>query len=102
MSLSYTLPSLWPNFVDPVFLESECGVRSAYVPSPTALGPDDVDDRRLSSISASVDWAKANNLLGIFMDADLLVRLLPLSRSSIPFVHYQPIIWWDLAEPVVN
>lgn len=60
---------------DPVFLLSECGIRSRYPPCPTALGPADVDDRRLSSISAAIDWAKTNNLLGVFLDADLLVRL---------------------------
>ena len=60
---------------DPVFLGSACGALGTSAPSETALGPDDVDDRRLSSISASVDWARSNNILGIFMDADLLVRL---------------------------
>lgn len=59
--------------LDSVFLASECGVRGASLPSSTALGPEDVDDRRLSSISAAVDWARTNNLLGIFLDADLLV-----------------------------
>ncbi|EJD01250.1 cyclin-dependent protein kinase inhibitor [Fomitiporia mediterranea MF3/22] len=62
-----------PNY--PVFLASECGVRGACTPNETALGPEDVDDRRLSSISAAVDWAKANNLLGIFLDADLLIKV---------------------------
>lgn len=48
-------------------------MRSRNPPSPTALGPDDVDDRRLCSVGAAVDWAKANNLLGVFLDGDLLV-----------------------------
>ncbi|KAH8118535.1 cyclin-dependent protein kinase inhibitor [Phellopilus nigrolimitatus] len=62
-----------PNY--PVFLASECGMRSSCPPSPTALRPEDVDDRRLSSISAAVDWAKTNNLLGVFLDADLLTKV---------------------------
>lgn len=47
---------------------------SKYPPSPTALSPSDVNDRRLSSIAAAVDWAKSNNLLGILLDADFLVN----------------------------
>ena len=58
---------------DPVFLASKCGIQNACAPTPTSLGPEDMDDRRLSSISAAVDWAKTNNLLGVFLDADLLV-----------------------------
>jgi len=62
-----------PNY--PVFLASECGMRSRFPPGPTALGPEDVNDRRLSSISTAVDWAKTNNLLGVFLDADLLTKV---------------------------
>ncbi|KAI5124795.1 hypothetical protein M0805_005429 [Coniferiporia weirii] len=62
-----------PNY--PVFLASECGMQSGCPPSPTALSPDDVDDRRLSSIGAAVDWAKTNNLLGVVFDAGLLLKV---------------------------
>lgn len=57
-------------------------MRSAYTPSPAALTLGDVDDRRLSSVSAAIDWAKMNNLLGVFLDADLLVRVLYISRTA--------------------
>lgn len=50
-------------------------MRSACPPTHVALTLGDADDRRLSSVSAAIDWAKMNNLLGIFLDADLLVRI---------------------------
>lgn len=62
-----------PNY--PVFLASKCGIHNARTLTPTSLGPEDLDDRRLSSISAAVDWAKTNNLLGVFLDADLLTKV---------------------------
>ncbi|OCB90859.1 cyclin-dependent protein kinase inhibitor [Sanghuangporus baumii] len=68
-----------PNY--PVFLASECGVQHAFGSSHFGLNSDAVDDRRLSSISAAVDWAKANNLLGIFLDADLLTKVPSLVRG---------------------
>lgn len=49
-------------------------MHGAYPPSLATLTLEDVDDRRLSSVSAAIDWAKMNNLLGVFLDADLLVR----------------------------
>lgn len=58
-------------------------MRSRFPPSPTALSPEDADDRRLSSISTAVDWAKTNNLLGVVMDADLLVSVLVLTPAPV-------------------
>lgn len=63
------------RFVDPVFLVSRCGKSSTYTPSPTALGSEEENDPRLSSIGAAVEFARINNLLGVFADADLLVSL---------------------------
>jgi CDK inhibitor PHO81 len=60
--------------LDPVFFASQCGQRGSVAPSNTALNVDDVSDRRLSCLGAAVKFAKKNNLLGIFIDAAVLVR----------------------------
>jgi len=62
-----------PNY--PVFFASHCGEASACPPSPTALGIGDASDRRLSSLGAAVEFAKSNNLLGVLLDAGLLVQV---------------------------
>ncbi len=54
---------------------SECGLQPCTTSIPTALTVADVDDRRVVSIGAAADWAKMNNLLGVFLRSDLLVRL---------------------------
>lgn len=51
-------------------------MQHAHESGRIGLGSDNADDRRLLSVSAAVDWAKANNLLGIFLNADLLVSSL--------------------------
>jgi CDK inhibitor PHO81 len=61
-----------PNY--PVFLGSICGRGSDRLPTSTAAGAGK-DDRRVSSVGAAVEFAKANNLLGIFVDAELLVQV---------------------------
>lgn len=50
----------------------------------------DANDRRLTSIDAAVDWARNNNILGVFLSADLLVReLLPsVATVSLTDVFY--------------
>ncbi|KAG6919274.1 hypothetical protein DXG01_007406 [Tephrocybe rancida] len=48
---------------------------STLLPSPTALGAEEEDDPRLSSIGAAVEFARINNLLGVLVDADLLVQV---------------------------
>lgn len=59
---------------DPVFFASQCGAKSRLPLSPTALTAGDASDQRLSSLHAAVEFAKTNNLLGVFLDADVLVR----------------------------
>lgn len=61
------------NFIDPVFFGSQCGEKSPFVPSPTALSIADVTDRRLFSLDAAVEFAKENNLLGVLLNAEALV-----------------------------
>ncbi|KAF4574677.1 ubiquitin-protein ligase peroxin 12 [Pleurotus pulmonarius] len=61
-----------PNYS--VFFSSTCGRKLDHSPSLTVLNPDDDNDRRLASLSAAVDFARTNNLLGIWVDANLLVR----------------------------
>ncbi|KAF8076069.1 cyclin-dependent protein kinase inhibitor [Lyophyllum atratum] len=62
-----------PNY--PVFFISRCGKNSAYTPSAAALDAEEENDPRLSSIGAAVEFARINNLLGVFVDADLLVQV---------------------------
>ncbi|KAG6903307.1 hypothetical protein C0995_013060 [Termitomyces sp. Mi166 len=62
-----------PNY--PVFFVSRCGKNSLSTPSPTALGAEEEYDPRLSSIGAAVEFARINNLLGVLVDADLLVQV---------------------------
>ncbi|KAF7331871.1 Cyclin-dependent protein kinase inhibitor [Mycena kentingensis (nom. inval.)] len=53
-----------PNY--PVFFASHCGRNHGQV---------DVKDWRTTSVGAAVEFARANNLLGIFVDADLLMQV---------------------------
>ena len=67
-SFSHLCPS------DPVFYGCICGKDGLHLPSSTAWGSGS-NLRKISSVGAAIEFAKANNLLGIFVDADLLVRL---------------------------
>jgi len=62
-----------PNY--PVFFASQCGERSRWLPSATALSIDDVHDYRFSSLDSAVEFSKSNNLLGVLLDAGLLARV---------------------------
>ncbi|KAL0949128.1 hypothetical protein HGRIS_009212 [Hohenbuehelia grisea] len=62
-----------PNY--PVFFSSMCGKKLESSPSLTALSPDDDEDRRLLSLAAGVEFARANNFLGIWVDAELLSQV---------------------------
>ena len=63
------------HWQDPVFLASQCGKDGiTEVADPLELGSAG-DDQRTLSIGAAVEFAKSNNLLGVFLDADLLVSL---------------------------
>ena len=59
---------------DPVFFGCVCGKDGLHLPSPTTAWGSGSNPRRISSVGAAIEFAKANNLLGIFIDADLLVR----------------------------
>ncbi|KAI0092627.1 hypothetical protein BDY19DRAFT_495425 [Irpex rosettiformis] len=60
-----------PNY--PVFFASQCGRTCPRRPSATALSIDDSKDYRLSSLNCAVELCKANNMLGLLLDAELLV-----------------------------
>ena len=62
-------------FVDPVFFASQCGRTCPRRPSATALSIDDAKDYRLSSLNCAVELCKANNMLGLLLDAELLVSI---------------------------
>ena len=64
-----------------MFLASQCGETSRAPPSATALDTDDVHDHRLWSLDAAVEFSKMNNLLGVLLDAGLLVRPFPLCSA---------------------
>ncbi|KAH9938577.1 uncharacterized protein B0H18DRAFT_1081185 [Fomitopsis serialis] len=68
-----------PNY--PVFLATQCGEQSRGLPSATALSVDDVRDYRFSSLDSAVEFAKSNNLLGVLLDAGLLVRVSSLMQG---------------------
>jgi CDK inhibitor PHO81 len=65
--------------LDPVFLGTLCGRRSEQLIRPTAAGSGRGEKRTLS-VGAAVEFAKANNLLGLFVNSDLLVS--PLFRLA--------------------
>ena len=65
-----------------MFLASQCGEASRAPPSPTALDIGDAHDHRLWSLGAAVEFSKMNNLLGVFLDAGLLVSLFPSLAAS--------------------
>ncbi|KAI0755453.1 cyclin-dependent protein kinase inhibitor [Irpex lacteus] len=60
-----------PNY--PVFFASQCGRICPRRPSATALSIEDSKDYRLSSLHCAVELCKANNMLGLLLDAELLV-----------------------------
>ncbi|KAF7355038.1 Ankyrin repeat protein nuc-2 [Mycena sanguinolenta] len=54
-----------PNY--PVFFASQCGKKNCSCP--------DIEDWRTTSVGAVVEFARGNNLLGIFVDAGLLMQV---------------------------
>lgn len=60
--------------VDPVFFASQCGRTSVHPPSATALSAKDARDYRVASLNSAVEVCKTNNLLGLLLDAEFLVR----------------------------
>ncbi|KAJ7233137.1 cyclin-dependent protein kinase inhibitor [Mycena haematopus] len=59
-----------PNY--PVFFASQCGKKLSQ---PKYSSCPDMEDWRTTSVGAVVEFARANNLLGIFVDAGLLMRV---------------------------
>ncbi|KAG8906028.1 ubiquitin-protein ligase peroxin 12 [Tulasnella sp. 403] len=71
-----------PNYA--VFFSSDCGLPSSRHSNDPATG-DTLSDPRCASLDAAVNCAKANNLLGILINASLLVRipsLIPAIKDS--------------------
>jgi len=71
-----------PNY--PVFLGTICGKGSKNLVCSTAAGSGQ-GEMCVTSVGAAVDFAKANNLLGLLVDSDLLVQVPSLTdgiRSS--------------------
>jgi len=61
-----------PNY--PVFFVSRCGKNNTNFPVP-ALSSDEAKNSKLSVIGAAVEFAKSSNLLGVFVDAELLTQV---------------------------
>ena len=59
---------------DPVFFASHCGKKDIFLSSPSPFTLEDEDDGRFCSLGEAVEFARINNLLGVIVDADLLVR----------------------------
>lgn len=70
-----------PNFS--VFFASYCGLSRSSPEGRMVPANRIEDDRRCTSIREAVKFAKANNLLGVMLDATILVRCLPFSPSSL-------------------
>jgi len=64
-----------PNY--PVFLVSRCYGKKydLAVPSSVAFDIKPEDDQILSTVGATVEFARMNNLLGVFVDARLLMQV---------------------------
>lgn len=71
-----------PNY--PVFFSSRCGQIDGDVPPGPMPNPalrNVGDDYYASSVAAGVEFAKMNNLLGIFFDSELLLQVPSLIRG---------------------
>lgn len=57
-------------------------------PSPTVLAHAEAGDERLSSLESAVRFSKANNLLGVIVEGDILVNThLAASHSRFHVTH---------------
>ncbi|KAJ3922734.1 cyclin-dependent protein kinase inhibitor [Lentinula edodes] len=68
-----------PNYA--VFLASHCRRNTDRHPRPIRFDSGDTQDRRLLSLGSTVEFARMNNLLGVFVDATLLVQVPSLIHS---------------------
>lgn len=62
-----------PNY--PVFFASHCGKKDIFLSSPSPFTLEDEDDGRFCSLGEAVEFARINNLLGVIVDADLLLQV---------------------------
>ncbi|KAJ3561155.1 hypothetical protein NP233_g10369 [Leucocoprinus birnbaumii] len=62
-----------PNY--PVFFSSRCGRNNVHLPTCSYQLVDEDNDDRLRSVGGAVEFAKDNNLLGVFVDAELLCQV---------------------------
>ena len=73
---------------DPVFFASLCGREASASPSPTVLAHVEAEDERSSSLESVVRFSKANNLLGVMIEGDILVNThLTGSRLQFHIAH---------------
>ncbi|KAF9452150.1 cyclin-dependent protein kinase inhibitor [Macrolepiota fuliginosa MF-IS2] len=92
-----------PNY--PVFFSSRCGKNNQHLPTSSYQMVDEENDDRLGSVGAAVEFAKDNNLLGVFVDAELLVQvpsLVEAMRNSglIVGVHGNPATFTSLTHRI--
>ena len=82
-------------FPDPTFFGCICGKTGDDLPSATSLGSGQ-GEKRVSSVGAAVEFAKANNMLGLFVDASLLVRSSCFFCEHLLKKSYRPRFrrWW--------
>lgn len=72
--------------IDAVFFSSKCGVArgsNPLLPEQGLSADEEESDTRCCSVGAAVQFAKSNNLLGVLLNANLLVSL-SLCFSSLP------------------
>jgi hypothetical protein len=72
---------------DPVFLSSLCGAKEVHLATPGASAVAIRPDRRSATIAAAIEFAKANNILGVLLDAELLVCSSPVSAFAFTSHH---------------
>ncbi len=71
-------------FLDAVLFASYCGL-SRSTPEGQLQRPNRTElDRRCTSIEGAVRFAKANNLLGVLLDATIVVSISETSKGEIP------------------
>ncbi|KAJ3990303.1 cyclin-dependent protein kinase inhibitor [Lentinula detonsa] len=68
-----------PNYA--VFLASHCGRNTNRIASSIVFDSGNIQDRRVTSLGATVEFARMNNLLGVFVDATLLLQVPSLIHS---------------------
>ncbi|KIY72981.1 hypothetical protein CYLTODRAFT_366787 [Cylindrobasidium torrendii FP15055 ss-10] len=62
-----------PNY--PVFFSSHCGKEDIPLSGPSPVTTDKDGTGRFCGLGSAVEYARINNLLGVFVDADLLLQV---------------------------